>query len=153
MFHFNSGVKSELSSILASIFIDCSVFIKDVDLRKIVSLPTFKVVEVVSWGNFDGSCSKGHVNKFCICYDDHVSLRDEWVDQFLADQVLVSRVIWMDSYRNVSKHGFQSCSCNFNCSITSLNFVDKVCEVTKLIHLIFYLWIIRYGNSKLLWLL
>ncbi len=67
-----------------------------------MSFSDFKVVRVMRWGNLHASGSKFHIYIF-IRNHRNVSVH-HWKDQRLADQVLITRIVWMDCDCRIAKH-------------------------------------------------
>lgn len=108
IFFYNfSALESFHTFVLSTIFINETVVSQYVDEFKFMSLTTLIIVWIMCRSYFDAACSEilfyhGVSNNF------HLSFRNEWMDQFLSYQMLISLVFRVDGDSSVTKHSFDT---------------------------------------------
>lgn len=102
-----SALESFHTFVLSTIFINEAVVSQNVDKFKFVSLTTLIIVWIMCRSYFDATSSEilfyhGVSNNF------HLSFRNEWMDQFLSYQMLISLVFRVDGDSSVTKHSLDT---------------------------------------------
>src|SRR3990167_9744789 len=128
-----SHVVSQHALVLATVLVDASVVVEDVDELEVVPLSAHKVVWIVGWCHLHCTCSEVHVNQDWVSNDLDDSVWNERMHKFLADQVFVSWVFWMNCHSSISKHGLDTGGCNYDLFVAFLGLVSEVDQYTELI--------------------
>ncbi len=92
--------------LLGSVFVDVGVQREDHDQRQVVPHRAGVVVEVVRAGDLDAARAEFRVDEV-VGDDGDVAVAQRQFD-FLADQVLVARVVGVHAQRAVGQHGFRA---------------------------------------------
>ena len=96
-----------------------------------VPLTTFVVIGVVGRGYLDGTGSKGHVDGDTISNDRDFAIGKR-MDEHLANQVLISLVIWMNCHSGVSEHRLNPGGGDHKLLVAAIHLVGKADNNPKL---------------------
>lgn len=126
----------------ASVFVDVTVLGEDIDELQIVPLSSCVVVLIMGWSDLDATCSKLTIYHL-ISYHLEFSFWDERMQKLFSNDIFESRVLRMHSNCCITKHRFNSGSCNNHkfCGIF-LQSVFKRNNNSKL-HLLLVSWYIQ----------
>lgn len=112
--------------------VDGSIWVENSNELQIVALATFVIVGIMSGRNLHSTGTKLHVNKLGILNDGDASTV-EGMDEELAVQMLVARILGVDGNGGVTQHGFETSRGDGNLLIGILNGVRERCEGAKLV--------------------
>ncbi|MNO91638.1 hypothetical protein D3C76_831890 [compost metagenome] len=115
------------SLILAGSRIHRSALIHHSDLRQIVAKTYFKVVRIMCRCNFNRTAAEFLLYVFVA--DDRNFASDDRKNQCLANQVTVTFILRMNSYRCITKHRLRTRCSNRNISVAILERVLKMIQM------------------------
>lgn len=92
LLHLTTTIKSHHTSILSTILIDFTIFIKNLNEFQLLSLSTLIIIRIMSWCDFNCTCTKSHIDQLIISNNLNHSIA-EWVDQLLSNQVSISFIL------------------------------------------------------------
>ena len=121
--------------ILRIIICDLSIFSKNSDYLKSVTLADFKVVRVMCRCDLNGTCTEFDIN-IIIC-DNRDLTANKRQDEHLADNILITLVLRVNSNSGIAKECLRSCCCKIDISGTVLERISQVPEMTGLIRIIY----------------
>ena len=105
--HFLAGVEPVQAAVgLRRVVVQMRLDGKQVDLRQIVALAHFVVVEVMGRGDFHAAGTEVRVH--VIVGDNRNIAVGQWQTHGLADQILIARVFRVHRHGGVTEHGFRA---------------------------------------------
>ena len=126
-----AGLVTFLPLVGATVFVDVSRLIQHVDEFQSVPLADFKVIEIMSRGNFYRTGTKFHID---ILVGNDRDLPINQRQQYgLSDQLLIAFVFRINSYGSITEHRFRAGGRNDQVLIGPLDRVTQVPEVALLI--------------------
>ena len=96
--------------IISRIFIELGVRMHDVDELKVVALAHVKVVGVMRRGDLDGAGPEFRIDE--LVADDCDLPVYQRKDERLADQILVTFILFIDGNGGIAEHGLRTCCCH-----------------------------------------
>ncbi len=97
-----------------------------------MALADFVIVGVVSGGDLDGTRSELHVDDDRVGNDGDLATGDEGVDHVLAVEMLVPRVVWVNSNGGITEHGLGTSGGDDDLLITALDLIREADDDTEL---------------------
>ena len=137
-----SSFVSVHSGIFARIFVHCTVIVEDFYYRQRMSLTYFKVVGIVSGGDFNNACSELHIDVFISDYGYFFVY--ERKNYGFADKIFISFVIRVNRKSCIAEHCFGTRGCYCNKAVAVRDRVFDVPEKSG-IFLIFNLCVRKCG--------
>mmetsp|Transcript_30513 Transcript_30513/g.47775 ORF Transcript_30513/g.47775 Transcript_30513/m.47775 type:complete len:365 (+) Transcript_30513:4039-5133(+) len=114
---FLTGIKPIQTDVaFSTLFIHGSILIHDIHNFQIVLFTQFVIVGVMSWGNFQGTRSKFHVDVFISNNGDRACLAitniGHWDQDSLSNQMTVTFIFWIHTNRSITKDSFRTSRCH-----------------------------------------
>ena len=125
---------------IATVDIDRTTVVQDVDRVQPVALATFVIVGVVGGRDFHGTGTKRHVHQHVVqdqwnCFV-RVGLGTKRMNQPFAVQVFVTGVFRVHGHGRVAKHGFQTGGGHDDFFVQAFDFVGKRNDHPKFIFMV-----------------
>ena len=131
-YHCLSCLVAVHTLILSAKGIDGSVIIQYINLLKIVTLTNLKVVRIMGRCNLNTACSELLIN-IIICNNRNLSVGKRKL-KHLTNDILISVIIRINSYRGITKKGLRTGSCYLHESAFLTNYrVVNVPEESRLL--------------------
>ena len=122
-----------------------SMFIKDVDLLKIVSLAHSKVVRIMSWGYLNKTGTKACIN-MPVREDWNLSVNN-WQDNSLSNKISLFWILRRNSYARITQHGLWTSSSYGNVLNAINRLFEWITQVPKMALLVSILCLIVRDRS------
>ena len=115
----------------AHILVQSTVIIQNVNELEVVPLSNGIIIRIVRWRDFDRTGSELHVDDDIITNNWHLPIRDERMFDEFSVEVLVPRVIGVDSNGRITKHSLRARSSDGDPLVRALDGVRERCDHTE----------------------
>ncbi|MNY08397.1 hypothetical protein D3C86_1412500 [compost metagenome] len=107
-----TALETVLTLVRACIRIHRTAFVHNKNLRQVVTLTYFEIVRIMSRCDFNRAAAELFFY-IVVCNNRNFTIND-WEQQGLSDQVLITLIFRMNSNCRISQHRFWTCCRNYN---------------------------------------